>query len=333
MTESPKWFSRKKDPKNIEVSLRHPRVPASDSSAHLSLIPSPNESLCALSAVVPAWQRVTELLKTIRRIQACRPAPAEILVHVDGATPAVLEALRQHHPDIRVLTSETLLGPGGSRNRLVAEARHELVANFDDDSFPDQPDYFARVLQTAALFPDAAVISAASQDFEKQMPGYHIIAVTSGCGCVFRKSWFQRTRGFVPLPVAYGMEEVDISLQLHALGGKIIHDPGLHVKHDKLPPTEVSAEINARVIANFALLPYLRYPRLFWPVGLWQVLRRCLYTLTHGWSAGTLRGLQMIPDHLRLNRRYIGRVKAGPLLSWLRLRLSPQAVAPSLGLK
>jgi GT2 family glycosyltransferase len=316
--------------KEFPASLPHPGVRASSSSDLLSLIPSPNESLCAISAVVPAWQRVTELLKTIRQIQACRPAPAEILVHVDGATPAVLEALRQHHPDIRVLTSETLLGPGGSRNRLIAEARHELVANFDDDSFPDQSDYFGRIMQTAALFPDAAMISAASQDFEKQMPGYHLIAVASGCGCVFRKSWFQRTRGFVPLPVAYGMEEVDISLQLHALGGRIIHDPGLHVKHDKLPPTEVNAELNARVIANFALLPYLRYPRLFWPVGLWQVLRRCFYTVTHGWTAGTLRGLQMIPDHLRLHRRYVGRVKFGPMLSWLRLRLSPQAVAPGV---
>ncbi len=316
--------------KNIEVSLSRPCVLSSDSSAYLSLIPFPNETLCAISAIVPAWQRVEELLKTIRQIQACRPAPAEILVHVDGATPEVLEALRQHHPDIRVLTSETLLGPGGSRNRLVAAATHELVANFDDDSFPDQPGYFARILQTAALFPEAAMISASGQDFEKQMPGYHVISVVSGCGCVFRKSWFQRTRGFVPLPVAYGMEEVDISLQLHALGGRIIHDPGLHVKHDKLPPTEVRAELNARVIANFALLPYLRYPRCFWPVGLWQVLRRCLYMVSHGWSAGTLLGLRMIPDHLRLHRRYIGRVKSGPFVSWLRLRLCPQPITPSV---
>lgn len=281
--------------------------------------------------MIPACQRVDALLKTLRHIQSCVPAPAEILVHVDGASEAVLTELRQQHPDIRVLTSETLLGPGGSRNRLVAAASHELVANFDDDSFPDQPDYFARVMQTAALFPDAAMISAASQESEKQMPGCHVIAVASGCGCVFRKSWFQRTHGFVPLPVAYGMEEVDISLQLHALGGRIIHDPGLHVKHDKLPPTEVNAELNAQVIANFALLPYLRYPCLFWPVGLWQVLRRCLYMVARGWTAGTLQGLQRIPDHLRRHRNYVGRVKARHLVSWLWLRLSSKAVSPAPG--
>lgn len=295
----------------------------------LSLVSSPNKDVCAITAVIPAWTRVPELLKTIHRIQACRPAPAEILVHVDGGTPAVLEAMGQNHPAIRVLISETLLGPGGARNRLVREATYELVANFDDDSFPDQPDYFARIMRTAALFPDAAMISAASQDFEKQMPGYHVIAVSSGCGCVFLKSWFQRTKGFVPLPVAYGMEEVDVSLQLHALGGKIIHDPGLHVKHDKLPPTEVNAELNARVIANFALFPYLRYPCSFWPVGLWQVLRRCFYMVTHGWFAGTLRGLQMIPDHLRQHRPYKAHVSARALLSWFSLRLSPRMVTPA----
>ncbi|WP_449068731.1 glycosyltransferase family 2 protein [Prosthecobacter sp.] len=290
-----------------------------------------NDDTCPISVIVPAWRRVKELLKTLRQIQQCCPAPAEILVHVDAATPAVLESLRQHHPELRVLTSEALLGPGGARNRLINESKYELVANFDDDSFPEQADYFARIMQTSALFPDAAMISAASQDFERQMPGFHVIAVSSGCGCVFRKSWFQRTRGFVSLPVAYGMEEVDISLQLHALGGKIIHDPGLHVKHDKLPPTEVSDDVNARVIANFALLPYLRYPCLFWPVGLWQVLRRCVYTVTHGWAAGTWKGLRMIPDHLRQHRQYKAHVSGAALLSWLRLRLSPQAVTPAHG--
>lgn len=294
----------------------------------LTATPEVLTNRCPISVVIPAWQRVEELLKTLDQIKACRPAPEEILVHVDGGVSAVVEALRQHHPDLRVLTSDILLGPGGSRNRLISEARHELVANFDDDSFPDQQDYFARVMQTAGSFPDAAIISASSRDSEMHMPGYQVISVASGCGCVFRKSWMLRTRGFVPLPVAYGMEEVDISLQLHALGGKVIHDSGLYVKHDKLPPTEVNAELNARVIANFALLPYLRYPRLFWPVGLWQVFRRCVYMVAHGWSAGTVRGLQMIPDHLRMHRRYVGRVKFAPMLSWLWLRLFPQVATP-----
>jgi GT2 family glycosyltransferase len=221
-----------------------------------------------------------------------------------------------------------LLGPGGARNRLIAAAQHELVANFDDDSFPDQPDYFARVLRLAREFPDAAMYSAASQDFEKAMPGPHAIAVSSGCGCIFRKSWHSRTRGFVPLPIAYGMEETDISLQLHALSGAIVHAPDLHVRHDKPPPVEVSALLNATVIANMALLPYLRYPVMMWPAGFWQVLRRVIYAISSGWPHGVWAGIQLIPSHLLAHRSEIARVSYRSLLSWFVLRLRPRPLSP-----
>lgn len=277
--------------------------------------------------MVPACKRVEALLKTLGVIKSCVPCPDEVLVHVDGAAPAILRALAAHHPDVHVLTSSERIGPGGARNRLIQTARHELVANFDDDSFPDQPDYFARVLRLAADFPDAAMFSAASQDFEKAMPGPHAIAVSSGCGCVFHKSWHMRTRGFVPLPIAYGMEEVDISLQLHALGGIIVHDPDLHVKHDKEPPTEVSAETNAAVIANMALFPYLRYPPLLWPAGLWQVLRRVVYVVRAGWPQGVWRGIQMIPGRLGTHRHEVARVSYRALISWFALRLRPRPLS------
>lgn len=281
-------------------------------------------SACPITAIVPAYERVESLLKTLSIIQQCEPAPEEIIVHADGSNPAVLEAVSQHYPKIQVLQSRDLIGPGGARNRLIHAARHELVANFDDDSFPDQPDYFARVLRLAREFPDAAIYSAASQDFEKAMLGPHAIAVSSGCGCVFRKSWHAKTRGFVSLPIAYGMEETDISLQLHALGGMIVHAPDLHVKHDKPPPLEVSALTNATVIANMALLPYLRYPVLLWPAGIWQVLRRVMYVVSSGWSHGVWAGIQMIPRHLAAHRDEVARVSYRSLLSWFVLRLHPR---------
>lgn len=271
-------------------------------------MPLPNTSAeasrdtCPVSAVIPAWQRVTELIKTIHHIQSCRPAPAEILVHVDEGTPQVLEALQREHPDVRVLTSPTRLGPGGGRNELVKAAMHELVASFDDDSFPEHTDYFARLLETAARFPDAAIISAASQPRERRMPDCRVIDVASGCGCVFRRSWFLRTRGFVPLPIAYGMEEVDTSLQLHALGGRVIHDPHLHVKHDKLPPTQVPVEVDATVLANIALLPVLRYPLVFAWVGVWQVISRCVEMIRQGRWQALGQGSRLMPAHWRKHR-------------------------------
>lgn len=279
---------------------------------------------CPVTTIVPAWRRRERLLETLRRIQNCRPAPAEILVHVDGGSAEMVGAVRQWNPDVRILTSDSLLGPGGARNRLIGAASHELVANFDDDSFPAHDDYFARVTRLAARFPDAAAYSAASHEKEWRSLRFQRIAMPSGCGCVFRKSWFARTRGFVPLPVAYNMEEVDIGLQLHALGGVIVHDPLLRVVHDHALPRGVDAEINARVLANTALFPFLRFPAWLWPAGAWSVLRRVGLLLCWGWTGGLWRGLQMIPEHLAHHQQHRRAVSTAALLSWLLLKRRPE---------
>lgn len=273
-----------------------------------------------VSVIIPAWKRVDILLKSLGIIARCEPAPAEILVHVDGGEQEVSRVLEAEFPAVKVLHSEILLGPGGSRNRLVAAAAHELVANFDDDSYPRHTDYFARVMDTAKRFPDAAMISAASMESEWRRSEYLNLSVSSGCGCVFRKSWFERTTGFVPMAIAYLMEEVDVSLQLHAQGGVIVHDPFLRVKHERVLPTSVDPVVNAHVLANTALLPYLRYPQWLWVAGFCQLLRRVLYLLYHGWTEGLLDGLRMIPDHLVRYKSYRRNVTSPALLRWLILK-------------
>ncbi len=279
---------------------------------------------CPVTAIVPACRRQDKLLETLRRIQSCHPAPAEILVHVDGGDSVIVEAIRMFDPGIRVLVSDQLLGPGGSRNRLIAAAEHELVANFDDDSFPANLGYFTRVMDLAKHFPEAAIFSAASHAKEWQNPNFQRIAVPSGCGCVFRRSWFQLTKGFVPLPTAYNMEEVDIGLQLHALGGMIVHDPLLRVVHDNVLMREVDAGTNALVLANTALFSYLRYPVWLWPVGAWSVLNRLVLLLCWGWTAGILEGLRMVPDHLHKHKRYRREINSPSIFSWLLLRRLPK---------
>ena len=87
-----------------------------------------------VSVIIPAWRRVDILRKTLGVIGRCDPPPAEILVHVDGGEQEVLRLLEAEFPAVNVLRSEQVLGPGGSRNRLIAAARHELGAKFYDDS-------------------------------------------------------------------------------------------------------------------------------------------------------------------------------------------------------
>lgn len=287
-----------------------------------------SRAVVPVSVILPACRRVAALCKSLERVLACRPAPAEVIVHADGADPAVVDRVRREFPQVRLLVNAgPLLGPGGSRNRLVEAATQEWVANFDDDSFPRQPDYFARALELAARFPQAAILSAANASDAPRAVRFTREPMASGCGCVFRKSWFLRAGGFVPLPVAYGMEEADMGLRLHALGGLIVRDDALRVLHDKPPAESVDAELNAAVLANTALLPFLRFPVWLWPVGLLQVLQRIRYLVARGWTAGLGRGLRLTPGHLWRHRAWRQALPTRAVLSWLWLKRAPQPLS------
>lgn len=285
------------------------------------------------SAIVPTHARFDLLARTLDRLLACEPAPDEILVHVDAGNEALRDAVRASYPQVRCLFSELRLGPGGSRNRLLTAATHDWVASFDDDSYPAQRDWFARAAELVRAFPEAAVLSAASHAPEWASLQLRRIAVFSGCGCVFHKPWFLRTRGFVPLAIAYGMEEVDLSLQLHALGGRIIHDPLLRVNHEPAPDRPpLGTRMAALGLVNTLLLPWLRYPVALWPVGLLQGLSKIRWMLAHDQGGAVLTGLSQAPDVLREHAKRVQRVPVHCLLAWLRLRRRPQDLGDAASL-
>jgi GT2 family glycosyltransferase len=285
-------------------------------------------SHAAISAVFPAYERTEDTLQTLARIKTCDPMPMEIIVHVDGGRKSLVETLAREHPDVKVLMSASHVGPGGARNFLIREASQEWVANFDDDSEPETADFFARALHTARLFPEAAVISAANLEWEKNTPGHMRFGIFSGCGCVYRRASFLKTTGYVPMRIAYCMEEVDLSLRLFDANEMIVHDPLLRVNHRKVPPLAASNEINAHVLANIALMPLLRYPLLLTPLFLFHLAIRAGQMARRGLWRALMEGVRMIPDYAVRHWKYRAPVSTGSLLRWLLLRRNPVKLPP-----
>lgn len=283
-------------------------------------------STAPITAVVPAHNRLDSILRTLEIIYSCTPRPIETIVHVDGGNKRIIDAIRTQSPWARVISSPQPQGPGGARNLLIRSASANWIANFDDDSFPHDPLYFARVLELMSRFPNAAVFSAASQKNETEWPGPVKIGVFSGCGCVYNRLWFNKTKGYVPLPIAYGMEEVDLSLQIHALGGEIIHDPRLQVIHDRQPNLMPDCATHAAIIGNSALLPFLRYPCSMWPLGVVQFVRRLYASLRARWYTGFMQGILGVPALLFRNRQYRHTVPSAAVLTWTALRRAPKSI-------
>ena len=282
-----------------------------------------------ISAIVTAYERIDQTLATLRIILSCTPPPDEVLVHVDANRRDCEQAIRKAFPSVRILRSKEQVGPGGGRNKLVAAAQFEFVASFDDDSYPIDSDYFARTAILFEQFPDAAVICAAlyhaGEAIALDERSAQWTADFSGAACIYRRQAFLDAGDYVPLPVAYGMEEVDLAIRLHSRGGRILTTRWLRVFHNTDLERHADPRVTASSIANLALLAYLRYPASLWVVGLGQCANRLVWLLRHGRRRGILKGVTMIPAHLRANHRYRLPVSKGAVRSYLALRRAPIA--------
>ena len=227
---------------------------------------------CNISVVIPTYNRSEQLLEAIAKILACNPSPDEIIVHIDGGDDVTEQTIQDSQfQDVLIIKSTNQVGPGGGRNRAIALAKHEIIASFDDDSYPLDSDYFARLLKLFDCFPKAAVVGAAIYHFNEAIENDSMTAQWEhsfvGCGCAYRKNVFQVTQGYVELPVAYGMEEVDLSLRLHDLNWGVLITPWLRVFHDTELKHHSNPKITAASISNQILLTYLRYPPMLWWIG------------------------------------------------------------------
>jgi GT2 family glycosyltransferase len=286
--------------------------------------------MTSISAIVTAYERIDQTLATLRILQSCVPAPDETLVHVDANQISLDNSIRDAFPSVRIIRSEQQVGPGGGRNKLVEAARFEFVASFDDDSYPIDSDYFARALRVFEKFPEASLICAAlyhaGESIGLDAQSAQWTADFSGGACIFRRKAFVDAGGYVPLPVAYGMEEVDLAIRLHAQGGKILTTPWLRVFHNTDLQRHGDPRVTAGSIANLALLAYLRYPVSLWGIGVGQCANRLWWLVRHGRHRGIVKGVTMIPAHVWENHRYRAPVSRKVVRSYLALRRAPVEV-------
>jgi GT2 family glycosyltransferase len=282
-----------------------------------------------ISAIVVAYDRLDLTLFTLGKLERCTPVPEEILVHIDGNQNDLANRIREAYPQIDVWVNESNVGPGGGRNVLLRRAKHPVIASFDDDSYPVDADYFARLERLANDHPEADVFAASIRErgqvhdaSDGSTPLW--VADFVGCGCAYRKAFIEQVGGYVPLPVAYGMEEADLALRLHANGGRILFAPALRVFHDTDLSHHSSPGIAGGNIANAALLPFLRYPLYLMPVGIFQFARKVWDTARRKRITGLVRGLRLVVPHLIRNRRWRSPVDGRSVLSFLSLRRHPR---------
>jgi GT2 family glycosyltransferase len=277
-----------------------------------------------VAVIIPTYDRGDAVLQTLRRIAECTPGPAEIWVHIDVSDGRLEAILARDYPQVRVLTSPLRLGPGGGRDRCLKACTTPYAVSFDDDSYPVDADFFAVVADLFDRYPDAAILAARTWERHQvaKPRNAQLVPVADflGCGYAIRLIAYRKTRGYLPRPVAYGMEESDIALQVFAAGWTILESADLRVLHDTDGSHRASPDIVAGSLSNIALFAFLNYPVALWGWGILQLMNYAAYCLRTGRAGGLFKGLLQIPRDSYRHRAARRPLALSAVVRFLRLR-------------
>jgi GT2 family glycosyltransferase len=261
-----------------------------------------------ITVIIPTYNRGTAVLAVLERLRQCDPQPESILVHIDLSDGKLEREISRQFPDITVLSSSTRRGPGGGRHRCLAACKTPYAVSFDDDSYPMDADFFASVERLFQENPGVALFEAnvwhRHEAERRRAPSLTPISSYIGCGYAIRVAVYRTTRGHLDRAVAYGMEELDLSLLLFASGWGMVRAGELRVFHDTELKRHRSAEITAGSIMNVALYAFLHYPATSLGLGLLQLGNKVAYLIRRGRIGGIISGLVRIPADCWRNRVY-----------------------------
>ena len=245
----------------------------------------------SLSVMITTRNRIGELRRTWRALQQLIPPPLEVLITMDGCTEDVVEAVRTELPEARVFVNQIGLGSVASRDRMMREARGDLVLALDDDSCPEHLDCIARIVPFFEQRPQLAVLHFPQRTDEypetlaqTNFGSEHLTRSFANSGAVLRRSTYLQLPGFESR-FFHMYEEPDYALQCVAAGYDVLYSPIVTIRHHYSGQARDEIRIHHRHARNEFWSTLLRCPFPF-AIGMagWRVFSQFRYAWKRGGS-------------------------------------------------
>ena len=243
-----------------------------------------------VSIMITTNNRLEELQRTLQMLGKLDPAPDEVLVTADGCTDGTAEFLSAM-PNVKFVVNQPARGSVASRDRMIREARGELVLALDDDSYPEQLDCIARFVPLFEQRSNLAVLHFPQRtdeypDTVAQMDFGHekLTRSFANSGAVLHRSTYLELAGFEPR--FYHMyEEPDYGLQCLAAGYDVVFSPIVTIRHHYSGQARDEIRIHHRHARNEFWSSLMRCPFPF-ALGVlgWRVASQFRYACRRGWS-------------------------------------------------
>jgi len=285
---------------------------------------------CAIS--IATHNRLPELRRTLEVVAALAPASDELLICADGCDDGTAAYVREKFPQARLIEHAEPHGSIRSRIELMQVAKSDIVISLDDDSYPSDSSFVARVRELFAASPHVAVASfpQRTDEFPETLvvedfgPG-HYAANYVNAAAAFRRSVYLELEGWPP-EFEHAYDEPDYTLQCLAAGHAVYYDTRVAIRHHFTSLKRNEIRTHHRHARNEQWSAWRRCP---FPgvlaVSLYRALSQLNYARKRGlawvvrepaWWWMALRGL---PAALRKRRPVPARIYR----QWLRLIRRP----------
>lgn len=243
-----------------------------------------------LSIMITTKNRSLDLTKTLNVLKGLDPQPLEILITADGCTDDTVEMVKRELPSARLIVNEVGMGSIASRDRMVREARGDLILAIDDDSYPEQIDALAHLSHYFEENPNLAVMGIPQRTDEypeslrqSDFGSSRMIRSFTSSGAVLRKSIYLTLPGFAH-EFFHMYEEPDYTLQCVAAGYEVIFMPDApSIRHHWTGSGRSELRNHQRHGRNEFWSTVMRCPMPYLlPVAAYRIYRQ----LGYAWSRG-----------------------------------------------
>jgi len=295
------------------VAIRNCLIVTCYASTFLDPLLTAVESL--LSVMIATKNRASDLRRTCWVLRQLNPPPLEVLITADGCTDDTVKVAKREAPNARLFINNVSRGSVASRDRMIREAKGDLVLALDDDSCPEQFDCIARIVPFFEQRPELAVLHFPQRTDEypqtlaqTNFGPEHSTRSFANSGAVLRRSIYLQLPGFESR-FFHAYEEPDYALQCVAAGYGVLFSPVITIRHYYSEHARDEIRIHHRHARNELWSTLIRCPFPF-AIGIliWRVLSQFRYACKRGWSwvirepAWWWQGLAGIPYCLRKRR-------------------------------
>ena len=244
-----------------------------------------------VSVMITTRNRASDLKRTCTVLRQLDPPPLETLITADGCTDETVDMLTAEMPNAKIIVNATGSGSVASRDRMMREARGDLVLALDDDSYPEQMDCIAHVSRFFEKKPKLAVLHFPQRSDEypetltqTNFGSEHLTRSFANSGAMLRRSIYLQLPGFEPR-FFHMYEEPDYALQCVGACYDVLFSPVITIRHHYSGQARDEMRVHHRHARNELWSTLMRCPFPFaFEMVAGRVFSQFRYACKRGWS-------------------------------------------------